>query len=269
MTRRGSAADRAARYRSRRTTAMLVRTFLGVNMRGPRIAIITSLLWALLSVPAWAQDGEGEPEGATIEDEDAGAPAEEPGEPAPPEVPDDPPPAASKSKSAGSGDLLDELDDVGQELARARDAVYVAKARMLLLEAKIVEGAGEGAKISLVHVNKLGSAYRIASISYFFDGTPIFQGGGDDFSDKQEMKIFEGNVAPGNHTISVNITIEGAGDGSGSYLDDYSFKGEESHTLTAATGKISVLRTNLLRRDAMGPGEGPAIEFDLETTEQD
>jgi hypothetical protein len=241
-------------------------------MRVSRIAIITSLLLALLALPAWAQDEDGsdeeadEAEGAVIGDEEADE-AEPPAEPAPPP----PPPPVTKSPPASSGDVLDEVDDVQDELARARDGAYVAKARILLLEEKIIDGGGSGAKVSLLHVNKLGSSYRIESISYFFDGTPVFEkvDESSEFHKKKEMKIFEGNVPPGNHTISASIVVKGAGGGAFSYLEDYTFKGQESYAFAAEKGKTSVIRMVLQKKEVLaGPDEGPEIKFEIETIDE-
>lgn len=246
-------------------------------MRGSRIAVITSLLWALLALPASAQDEDGSDEGAVVEDEGADEATEagetgetgettEPAEPAEPTPPPTPP--ITKSQPASDGDVLDELDDAQDDISRARDGVYVAKARIILLEERIIDGGDAGAKVSLLHVNKLGSSYRIESISYFFDGTPVFEkvDQSSEFHKKKEMKIFEGNVPPGNHTISASIVVKGAGGGAFSYLEDYTFKGQESYAFAAEKGKTSVIRMVLQKKEVLsGPDEGPEIKFEIKT----
>jgi len=242
-------------------------------MTGPRIAIVISLLWALLALPAWAQEGEegtgeGTDEATDEEASDDEASKEAFVEDADEEAPPPPPPPPAPAPAASSGDILDELDGAQEDLGKAREGVYTAKARLMLLEGKIIEGATSGAKVSLVHVNKLGSSYRIESISYYFDGTPIFEkvDTSDEFHKKKEMKIFEGNVPPGNHTISASIVVKGAGGGAFSYLEDYTFKGQESYAFNAEKDKVSEIRMVLQKKEVLsGPDEGPEIKFELET----
>ena len=48
-----------------------------------------------------------------------------------------------------------------------------------------------------------------------FDGTPIFEkvDSSADFHRKKEIKVFEGNIPPGSHTITANIVVKGNGSG--------------------------------------------------------
>ncbi len=161
-----------------------------------------------------------------------------------------------------------ELKTVEQNVNVLKEKVFRSKARLLLLEEKVIKGVVAGAKASLVHVNKLGTAYRIESISYFFDGTPIFEkiDSSSDFHRKKELKIFEGNIPPGSHTITANIVVKGNGSGAFSYLDDYSFKGQESYSFIAEDNKTAVIRMVLQKKGGALGGfeEGPEMKFEQE-----
>jgi len=154
-----------------------------------------------------------------------------------------------------------ELRSVEQNVNVLKEKVFRSKARLLLLEEKVIKGVVAGAKASLIHVNRLGNAYRIESISYFFDGTPIFEkiDSGTEFHRKKELKIFEGNIPPGSHTITANIVVKGHGASEFSYLNDYTFKGQESYSFIAEDNKTAVIRMVLEKSPLKAFEEGPAM----------
>ena len=161
-----------------------------------------------------------------------------------------------------------ELRTVEQNVNVLKERVFRSKARLLLLEEKVIRGVVAGAKARLIHVNRLGGAYRIESIAYYFDGTPIFEKVDTtaEFHRKKELKIFEGNIPPGSHTITANIVVKGNGNGAFSYLDDYSFKGQESFSFIAEDNKTAVIRMVLRKKGGPLGGfeEGPEMSFEQE-----
>ena len=68
-----------------------------------------------------------------------------------------------------------ELKTVESQVDDLKERVFRSKARLLLLEEKVIRGVVSGAKAVLRHVNHLGPAYELESISYYFDGNPIYQ----------------------------------------------------------------------------------------------
>ncbi len=215
------------------------------------------ILSAMLVLPGWAaaQPAEGE-EGSGDESADGEAPAE---------------PEATTTEAAPEVEEISitrELRTVEQNVNVLKEKVFRSKARLLLLEEKVIKGVVAGAKASLIHVNKLGNSYRIESISYFFDGTPIFEkiDSGSEFHRKKELKIFEGNIPPGSHTITANIVVKGHGGSEFSYLNDYTFKGQESYSFIAEDNKTAVIRMVLEKKGGtFGKFEdGPAMKFEQE-----
>jgi len=211
----------------------------------------------LVCVGAWAQpagDEEADDESVAIEDaEDEADAAAEPAEPA----------AVMDEVS-----ITRELRTVEQNVNVLKERVFRSKARLLLLEEKVIRGVVAGANARLVHVNRLGGAYRIESVAYYFDGTPIFEkvDSTNEFHRKKELKIFEGNIPPGSHTITANIVVKGNGSGAFSYLDDYSFKGQESYSFIAEDNKTAVIRMVLQKKGGALGGfeEGPEMTFEQE-----
>jgi hypothetical protein len=212
--------------------------------------------------PADEPDPDGDETGDEGETGEEGEAADDDAEPAEPaeEEPVEPP--------RDEMSITRELKTVEQNVNVLKEKVFRSKARLLLLEEKVIKGVVAGAKASLVHVNRLGGAYRIESISYFFDGTPIFEkiDSSSDFHRKKELKIFEGNIPPGSHTITANIVVKGNGTGAFSYLDDYSFKGQESYSFIAEDNKTAVIRMVLQKKGGALGGfeEGPEMKFEQE-----
>lgn len=225
--------------------------------------LASSLVWTVPASAQPADEGEptgdeaGEPEGDEAEGDEAEGDEAGEAEEA------DPEPAPRDQMS-----LTRELKTVEQNVNVLKEKVFRSKARLLLLEEKVIKGVVAGAKASLIHVNRLGSAYRIESISYDFDGTPIFEkvDSSTDFHKKKELKIFEGNIPPGSHTITATIVVKGNGSAGFSYLDDYSFKGRESYSFIAEDNKTAVIRMVLQKKGGPLGGfeEGPEMKFEQE-----
>ena len=161
-----------------------------------------------------------------------------------------------------------ELKTVESQVNDLKEKVFRSKARLLLLEEKVIRGVVSGAKAVIRHVNKLGPAYRLQSITYYFDGNPIFQRTdptGNGLAKEKELEIFEANIPPGNHTLSVTGVIKGRGAGLFAYLSDYSFNISSSYTFLAEDGKTTRLDAELFKQG--GPAgdwvQGPAYEFKL------
>jgi hypothetical protein len=162
-----------------------------------------------------------------------------------------------------------ELKTVESDVDDLKEKVFRSKARLLLLEEKVIRGVVSGAKAVIRHVNELGAAYALESITYYFDGNPIFQqtdvGSKGGLSKNKKEEIFEANIPPGNHTISVTGVIKGRGAGLFAYLSDYTFQFSSSYSFVAVDGKTSRIDSVLFKKG--GPAadyvEGPTVEFKL------
>ena len=214
-----------------------------------RAIIALSVLLMLLPGLALAQDEE-EGVGVVIEDDESEAEEEAPT--ADPEI-----------------SIYRELKTVEADVDDLKEKVFRSKARLLLLEEKVIRGVVSGAKAVIRHVNDLGPAYALESVTYYFDGNPIYQqtdvGSKGGLSKNKKEDIFEANIPPGNHTISVTGVIKGRGAGLFAYLSDYTFQFSSSYSFVAADGKTSRVDSVLFKKG--GPAadyvEGPTVEFKL------
>ena len=162
-----------------------------------------------------------------------------------------------------------ELKTVETRVDDLKEKVFRSKARLLLLEEKVIRGVVSGAKAVIRHVNKLGGAYSLESITYYFDGNPIYQktnvGTKGALAREKKTEIFEANVPPGDHTLSVTGVIQGKGTGLFEYLSDYSFEFSSSYSFVAQDGKTTRLDSVLFKKGGALADyvEGPNIEFKL------
>ncbi len=152
-----------------------------------------------------------------------------------------------------------------QRVQALKERAWRAKARTTQLKEAVL-GGGVGAQATLVHVNKMGSAYRLSRLVYALDGTQIFSRSDDGNAELYKTKSFDiltGPISPGSHTLSVLAIYKGHGYGVFKYLNKYTFTVRSSHTFTAGEGKST-------RVEAVGYEKGgattpldkrPAIDF--------
>ena len=175
--------------------------------------------------------------------------------------------AGDSSSSDVEMSIYRELKTVESQVDALKEKVFRSKARLLLLEEKVIRGVVSGAKAVLRHVNTLGPAYALDSITYYFDGNPVYQktaaGTNGALSKERKVEIFESNIPPGNHTLSVTGVIKGKGSGLFSYLNDYSFQFSSSYSFVAEDGNTTRLDSVLYKKGGILADyvEGPAVDF--------
>lgn len=152
-----------------------------------------------------------------------------------------------------------------QRVQALKERAWRAKARVGMLKESVL-GGGIGAQATLVHINKMGSSYRLTKLVYALDGTQIFSRtdeGAQSLYKSKSFDILTGPISPGSHTISVIAVYRGHGYGVFKYLTKYTFTVRSSHTFTAQEGKAT-------RIEAVGFEKGgkttrledrPAIDF--------
>ena len=235
------------------------------------------LVVALLFAPAfaWAQageDGAGEPaaEGA------ASAEAEAAADPAPEEAQ---PPAAEEQPAdeAEPSDGDDEADedaydvrvrDLEERVNQLKMRIYQSKARLVRLQEAVMHGVVSGARARLVHRNEMGSTFKLQEAHYFLDGAPLKQMSNLDGSlaDQKEIELFQGQIVPGNHQLSVNLVYAGNGYGIFSYLKGYRFKIRSSYTFSAEEGKFTEIKVVGYERGGITTDlrERPTVRYDVD-----
>jgi hypothetical protein len=170
----------------------------------------------------------------------------------------------------GGGDYDRQLLTIEEEVHSLKEQVFRAKATLQLLKEIVVQGTSAGSRATVWHENKLGRGYTVESIAYYLDGQGKFSkadptGGLDEM---REFKVFEGAVPPGAHNVTVNIRLRGNGFGVFSYVKDYTFNVQSSHSFVAEEGKNCSVRVVSDERRGIGRSftERPNVQFETTCT---
>jgi len=174
-------------------------------------------------------------------------------------------PAGAVSQPAGGlthnpGKLT--LQGLNARLSAARDRGERLRARVNVLKDAILQG-GPSADASLVHVNRMGDQFRLIELRYTIDGTTVYSQRDESGSmhDKKTIDILDGPIAPGPHTLKVEMVYRGHGYGPFKYLNKQTFNVEGSETFTASTGKLVEIQSIAYERDDSELANRPAVSF--------
>ena len=230
------------------------------------------------SVPASAQVT-SEPPAADAVDETVAEPAPEPDPAAAPEVD----PVAAPEPAPGASEAIEaapvteqgfnlKLRDIEERVNALKEKIFQSKARLIQLQEVVLHGAISGAKAVLVHRNEMGSSFRLRRVQYALDKAPIFNrvdSGQGELNAQEEIEVFNGSIAPGNHVISVYLEYQGYGYGFFSYLKGYKFKIKSSFTFNAEEGKLTTVRIVGYEKGGLTTElkDRPAVRYDVESTQ--
>jgi hypothetical protein len=136
------------------------------------------------------------------------------------------------------------LHDLERRVDELKEQIFRSKARLNLLKETVLHGVIAGAHAVVMYRNEIGSMYTPIQYSCSLDGSEIYAKVDESgkLSDPKEFEIFNGSLAPGNHTLSVNNVYIGNGYGVFSYLKGYRFSVKSSHTFAAGEGKQMQLK---------------------------
>lgn len=132
-----------------------------------------------------------------------------------------------------------QLRQLEERVADLKEKIFNSKSRLVLLKEQILHNVIAEAKGVLNHRNRMGAGFTLEQVLYHLDGNKIyFQDNKNGVLDEQrEFEIFNGNLLPGNHLVSVELVYRGDG-GFFSYVDGYRFKISSSYTFYASKGRI-------------------------------
>jgi len=138
----------------------------------------------------------------------------------------------SKRRSEVYGEQLDGLK---ADVESLKDRIFRSKARLALLKETVLKGVLAGSRVVLVHRNRMGSQFQLVRLVISLDGAQIYartdESGALDSED--EVTVYDGNLVPGPHSITVQMEYRGQGFGVFSYLNGYTFDSRSSHSFTA------------------------------------
>jgi hypothetical protein len=179
---------------------------------------------------SWAQPAASPAPAATL-----------PGPPTP--APGGPPTAPGASINTQASYTV-RLHDLERRVDELKEQIFRSKARLNLLKETVLHGVIAGAHAQIMFRNEVGSMYTPVQYMYSLDGNEIYAKVDETgkLAEQKEFEIFNGSLAPGNHTVSVRIAYLGNGYGVFSYLKGYRFNVVSSRTFTATEGKQMQLK---------------------------
>ncbi len=129
----------------------------------------------------------------------------------------------------------DRLDSLQAEVDQLKDKIFRSKARLTLLKETVLRGVLAGSRVTITHQNLMGSGFRLTRVVFIMDGAQIFARTDDTGSldGEDEVRVYDGNLPPGPHNVTVELTYQGNGYGVFSYLNGYTFESRSSHSFTA------------------------------------
>lgn len=174
--------------------------------------------------------------------------------------------AAPAEASASEGANTVRLRDLEQRVNALKEEVFRSKARLNLLKESVLHGAIAGSRAVILQRNEMGAMFRPVRYVYALDGQEIYSKSdvSGQLGKEKEIEVFNGQITPGNHTLSVQMVYEGNGYGVFSYLKGYKFITKSSRTFTAPEGKAIQVRVvgyekgNPITTD---PKDRPAVDF--------
>ena len=156
-----------------------------------------------------------------------------------------------------------------EQVNTLKEQVFRSKATLQLLREIVIQGGSTGARSTVYHVNDLGPGYTVESVAYYLDGQSIFakQDPTGSLDNATELKIWDGAIPPGSHTLSVNMVLKGNGYGVFNYVDGYTFKVSSNFAFVADEGQRTAVR--VIVDEKKGPwvryDERPTVDYELQT----
>lgn len=218
--------------------------------------------------------------GAIVTAVAVGAPRAQPvgEEPSPAPVPDGPgespsPDGATSPAQAEPREVPPETADekydikvreLEEKVVGLKEKIFRSKTRLLLLKERILNDVVAEAKLVLLHVNDMGRSFKPVQVYYRLDGEDLklLDNATGLLDTSEPIEIFSGNVAPGNHNLTVEMVYRGDS-ALFSYIEGYLFKLRANYTFYATKGKITTVRSvGYLKGDiTYDMTERPSIRF--------
>ena len=131
---------------------------------------------------------------------------------------------------------------------------------------------GTGGRAVVNHVNEMGDeVFKLISVEYLVDAQPIFQKADPgELAALKEIEVFNDNIGPGTHKLSVQMVYQGRPVWIFSYVEGYKFKVSSSYDFTAEQGKtVNVRVVGFDKGGWLSKLEDrPAIKYDFAVEDQ-
>lgn len=165
-----------------------------------------------------------------------------------------------------SVELSQSLLSMEEQVDALKEQVFRAKATMQLLQEIVASGPSGGSQTAVWYYNKLGSGYTVESVAFLLDGQARFSKedttGALDAT--KELKVIDGPVPPGDHTLTTQVRLRLTGFGLFKYARSYQIDVRSTYAFKVDVGKACTIRGTLNERSAAQSYEDrAAMEYDI------
>ena len=169
------------------------------------------------------------------------------------------------TESAPAYDM--KLRELEERVVGLKEKIFKSKTRLLLLREQILHSVIAEARAVIFHRNEMGSSFTLEQVLYYLDNDKIYYQDNKDgaLDKKNEFEIFNGNVVPGNHLISVELVYRGNGT-LFSYIDGYLFKIRSNYTFYASKGRVTRVKVVGYERGGMTTDleQKPYVKYEVQ-----
>ena len=130
---------------------------------------------------------------------------------------------SAEDRPMDAGAYAVRLRDLEQRINELKEQIFRSKTRLSLLAETVLGVVVAGSQVVITHENQMSSSYRMVKAVYALDGAPVFNRADEEGSlaSQEEFSVYDGNIVPGEHSLSVNLEYRGHGYGIFSYLKGY------------------------------------------------
>lgn len=171
----------------------------------------------------------------------------------------DVPPAGAPPGDGEVRTLEDRVSDL-------REKIYRSRGRLQDLRSKVSGAEATAGRAVLVHRNEMGGAFRLQSVNYLLDGAPLFARVDldGDLARTAQLEVFDGELAPGEHRLAVELVYRGHGGPTRRYVDGHRFTVRANHAFSVEPGTVSAVRIVGFERGGVTSElkDRPAVRFE-------
>jgi hypothetical protein len=157
------------------------------------------------------------------------------------------------------------LRDLEQRIDELKEQIRRSHTRLSLLSDTILGGGVAGSRAEIKFQNEMSGAFRLTRAVFVLDGAVQYNKTDESgvLSDQPVLPIYSGSIPPGDHTVQVQLQLQGNGYGVFSYLRGYKFEVRSSHSFTAVEGKTVSLQAVAYEKGGVTTPleERPAVRY--------
>ena len=177
----------------------------------------------------------------------------------------------TKNMEERVNDLKEKISRTKTRILQMQESIAAESTPAQAPAAEAGASLGTGGRAVVKHVNQMGDdVFKLVSVEYLVDAQSIFQkADAGELSAAKEIEVFNNNIGPGSHRLSVQMVYQGQPMWIFSYVEGYKFKVSSNYEFTAEQGKTVNLRVVGFDKGWLTRLEDrPSIKYDVAVEDQ-